>query len=202
MRIAVVAATLLVATSIAAAQAPGQTPVWDPDMPPTTAPVAMQPTTVSYRGQIIAADVLSIGLTVLGPVITPKSETLSGLGFAGFFVAAPVVHLANGRGMAAAKSLGLRVALPFVGAMAGYRFGPKDTSCVSAVGTDGSSPHGDCGDHGSLIGLLVGAAAGGVSAMYIDAAYLSQYQTMRPATWSAGIQPMRGGMALAVNGSF
>ncbi len=202
MRIAVVAATLLVATSIAAAQAPGQTPLWDPEAPPTMAPVQLQPTTVSYRGQIIAADVASLGLTVLGPVITPNSVTLSGVGFSGFFIAAPIVHLANGRGMAAAKSLGLRVALPFAGAMIGYRLGPADMSCVSAVGTDGSAPHGDCGDHGSLIGLLVGAAAGGISAMYIDARYLAQYETMRPATWSAGVQPMRGGATLSFNGRF
>lgn len=200
MRIAVAAATLLLTTSIAAAQAPGQTMVWDPEAPPSSVEVHVQPVTVSYRGQIIAADVASLGLTVLGPLVM-RDESLSGIGFTGFFVAAPIVHLAHGRGMAAAKSFGLRVALPFVGAMAGYRLGPDDLTCHSSPGLDGK-PGGSCNDHGSLVGLLVGAAAGGISAMAIDVKYLSQYQTTRPATWSAGIQPTRGGMALSVAGSF
>jgi hypothetical protein len=200
MRIAVVAATLLLTTSIATAQAPGETVTWDPEAPPSTVAVQAPPMTVSYRGQILAADAASIGLSVLGPLVT-RDESLSGIGFAGFFVAAPIVHLAHGRGMAAAKSLGLRVALPFVGAMAGYRFGPDDLTCHSSPGIDGK-PGGSCDDHGSLVGLLVGAAAGGISAMVIDVKYLARYQTTRPQTWSAGIQPTRGGMALSVAGSF
>lgn len=200
MRIAIAAAVLLVTTSIAAAQAPGETMSWDPEPAPPGA--AMERVTVSYRGQIIAADVASLGLAVLSPSIAPEAPTLSALGVTGFFVAAPLVHLAHGRGSAAAKSLALRVGLPFAGALVGYRLGPDDLSCVQSVGADGSAPHGDCGDHGSIIGLLLGAAAGGVTAVYVDVKYLSRYETTRPATWTAGIQPTRGGMSLSVRGAF
>lgn len=200
MRIAVAAAVLLVTTSIAAAQAPGETMSWDPDPVPPSA--ATERVTVSYRGQVIAADVASLGLAVLSPALAPDAPSLSALGVTGFFVAAPLVHLAHGRGSAAAKSLALRVGLPFVGGLVGYRIGPNDLSCVESVGEDGSVPHGGCGDHGSLLGLLLGVAAGGVTAMYVDARYLSSYETTRPATWTAGLRPTHGGMSLSVRGAF
>lgn len=200
MRIAVVATALLAMTSIAAAQAPGQTMTWDPE--PAPAPVTVEPVTVSYRGQIITADVVSLGLMVLGPLSDEHDLTLSGLGFTGWFLAAPLVHAAHSRGGAAAKSLGLRVGLPILGGLAGYRLGPDDTSCVSTPAVDGHASEGGCGDHGSIIGALLGIAAGAGTAMYIDAKYLARYQTERVVTWSAGIAPMRGGASLAFSGTF
>lgn len=202
MRIAVIVAAVVASTSIAAAQAPGQTMSWDPELPPTAAPVRVEPVTVSYRGQIITADVVSLGLMVLGPLSDEHEMNLSGIGFAGWFLAAPLVHAAHGRGGAAAKSLGLRVGLPILGGLAGYRLGPDDTACVYDAELDGRAPHGGCGDHGSIIGALLGVAAGAGTAMYIDAKYLSRYQTSRVVTWSAGIAPTRGGASLAVSGSF
>jgi hypothetical protein len=202
MRIAVLVAALVASTSIAAAQAPGQTMSWDPEVPPpAAAPVRVEPTTVSYRGQIITADVASFGLMLVGPLVDDNEPDLSGIGFAGYFLAAPLVHAAHGRGGAAVKSLGLRIGLPFLGGLVGYRLGPDDMACVQA-GTDGRAPHGGCGDHGSLIGLLLGAAAGAGTAMYVDAKYLSHYETTRVVTWSAGIAPTRGGAALSFSGSF
>lgn len=197
MRIAVIA-LLLAMTSMAAAQAPGQTLAWDPELPPAR----VEPVTVSYRGQIITADVVSLGLMVLGPLSDEHDMSLSGLGFTGWFLAAPLVHAAHGRGGAAAKSLGLRIGLPILGGIAGYRLGPDDTSCVYTPAVDGHASEGGCGDHGSIIGGLLGVAAGAGAAMYIDAKYLARYQTERVVAWSAGIAPMRGGASLSFGGSF
>ncbi|NVB78609.1 MAG: hypothetical protein HOV81_09465 [Kofleriaceae bacterium] len=197
MRIVVIA-TLLAMTSMAAAQAPGQTLSWDPELPPPR----LEPVTVSYRGQIITADIVALGLMVLGPQSDEHGLSLSGLGFTGWFLAAPLIHAAHGRGGAAAKSLGLRIGLPILGGIAGYRLGPDDTSCVYTPAVDGRPSEGGCGDHGSVIGALLGIAAGAGTAMYIDAKYLARYQTERAVTWSAGIAPMRGGASLSFSGSF
>lgn len=203
MRIAAIVAALLATTTIAAAQAPGQTMTWDPELPPVAAPARVEPVTVSYRGQIITADVASFGLMLLGPLLDEHEANLSGIGFAGYFLAAPLVHVAHGRGGAAAESLGLRLGLPLLGGFLGYHLGPADTACVQAADVDGRSPHGGgCGDGASIVGTLVGAAAGVGTAMYLDAKYLSRYQTTRVVTWSAGIAPMRGGASVSFSGSF
>jgi hypothetical protein len=67
MRIAVALAVLVISTSIAAAQAPGETMSWEPDPVPPSA-VAPQSLSVSYRSDILLADGLSLGLVLLGPV--------------------------------------------------------------------------------------------------------------------------------------
>ncbi len=206
MRIAAIAVALLAMTSIAAAQAPGQTMSWDPGYPPAYAPLPqpapLETVTVSYKSHIITADLVSLGLMVLGPVVDERDASLSGLGLSGYFLAAPIVHLAHGRGGAAVKSLGLRVALPVLGGWAGYRIGPDDTSCVQAVDEYGHGGHGGCDDHGSIIGLVLGGLFGVGTAMYVDAKYLAKYETTRPAMWSAGITPTRGGASLSFSGSF
>ena len=206
MRIAVsvlaAAAALVLTASVAAAQAPGQTISWQPAPAPGASGGVPERVTVSYRSQVIAADVASLGLAVLGPVVAPEAPTLSAIGVTGYFVAAPIVHLVHGRGAAAAESFALRIVLPAVGAYAGYRLGPDDTSCVQSPGVDGRAPEGDCGDHGSIVGLLIGIAAGGATAIYVDAKYLSHYETARAPTWTAGLQPTSGGMSVSVRGAF
>ena len=52
----------------------------------------------SYRKQVIIADLASLGLTFAG-----------GVGLAGYFFAAPVIHLANGNSKGALRSFGMRL---------------------------------------------------------------------------------------------
>ena len=205
MRIALavlaVVVTLGFGTSVAGAQAPGQTLSWDPE---STAPSQTAPTTetVSYRSDVLVADGVSLGLVLLGPMTNTPS--VSAAGVAGYFLGAPLMHVANGRGKQALQSIGLRVALPIIGGELGWHLGPQDTACFDAAqGIDGSR-EGGCRDQGSIVGMLLGFTAGGVTAMVIDAKYLARYEKKigPAANWSASIVPRHGGAMVGVGGAF
>ncbi|HUS29101.1 MAG TPA: hypothetical protein VMZ53_11340 [Kofleriaceae bacterium] len=201
MRTVVVAAVLTALTSVAAAQAPGETMSWPVEeaAPSTTTPEP-QTVTVSYRRDILIADGLAVGAIFLGPL--GDNEELTGWGMVGYMFAAPVVHIAHGRGVTALQSLGLRAGLPLLGAYVGYNVGPDDAICVESVsGYDGPS-HSSCGGDGSLVGMILGGMAGGVTAMVLDAKYLAKYEKRTAPTWSASIKPARGGLSLGVSGTF
>lgn len=199
MRLAV-ALAILFSSSLAAAQAPGQTLSFDPEEPPGAAPP--QTVTVNYRTDVLLADGASLGLIVLGPI--SQHAELTAYGVTGYFLAAPIVHLAHGRGAQAAQSLALRVGLPFFAGFLGYKLGPSDTVCASYGSLDGapSAPGGGCGDEGSIVGMGLGILAGGITAMVLDATYLTHYEKRVTPSWSASIQPSRGGLSLGVSGAF
>jgi hypothetical protein len=199
MRLAVAAVLLVLSTSIAAAQAPGQTLSWEPEVaPPST--VQPQTTTINYRNDVLLADGASLGLVLLAvPSHTPQ---LAALGVSGFFLGAPIVHIAHGRGTAALESFGLRATLPLVGAWIGYRVGPQDIACADAAPTEGGLG-GGCTDQGSIAGMLLGGLAGGVAAIVIDAHYLTKYEKRAAAqSWSASIAPSHGGATVGLAGTF
>ena len=204
MRIALVAAVLAAMTSVAAAQAPGQTMSWDHEMPPSV--VEPEVVTVNYRRDVVLADGLAIGAIFLGAL--GDNEEAAAWGVTGYFLAAPIVHVAHGRGVQALQSLGIRAGLPLLGGMLGYRLGPNDTACVYDAGPspeyDGDyHHHGGCGDQGSITGMLLGGVAGGITAMIVDAKYLTKYQKrVSPRSWSASIKPTRGGASFGVSGTF
>jgi hypothetical protein len=199
MRLAVVL-TIVFSSSLAAAQAPGQTLSFDPETPPSAA--EPQTVTVSYRSDVLLADGASLGLIVLGPV--SGNAELTAYGVTGYFLAAPIVHLAHGRGTQAVQSLALRVGLPFFGGFLGYKLGPNDVICESSGGLEGapSASGGGCGDQGSFVGMGLGILAGGVTAMVLDAKYLTRYEKRVSPSWSASILPSRGGLSLGVSGAF
>ena len=201
MRIAVAAAVLVAMTSIAAAQAPGETMSFDPENPPGAVERDPKTITVNYRRDIMLADGLSLGLILAAPAA--DNEELAGWGVAGYFLAAPIVHVAHGRGVQAVQSFGLRAGLPLLGGLAGYRLGPNDMVC------DLGRPDPQYGDggggcpEGSISGMLVGALAGGVTAVVLDWKYLTKYQKTVPApSWSASIRPTHGGASVGVSGTF
>jgi len=198
MRFAVVLA-IVFSSSLAAAQAPGQTLSFDPEVPPSAA--EPQAVTVSYRSDVLLADGASLGLIVLGPV--SGNASLSAWGVSGYFLAAPIVHLAHGRGTQAVESLALRVGLPFFGGFLGYKLGPNDVICESTGSLDGApSALGRCGDQGSIIGMMIGIAGGGITAMVLDAKYLTHYEKRVTPSWSASVQPHHGGLSFGVSGAF
>lgn len=203
MRILPVAAILL-SSSLAAAQAPGQTLEYVPDDEPITAP-ALALETVSYRKQVLLADGLSVAAIALGPVLARDGSggKLAMLGVAGYVFGAPLVHLAHGRGGAAFKSLGLRTALPMLGAIAGFKLGPNDLMCGQSESSETGHGGGGC-PGGSISGAIGGLLIGSIAAAAIDSKYLARYETMRTApTWSAGVQHVRGGgMTVGVSGGF
>ena len=199
MRVLAIAAVLLT-SSIAAAQAPGQTVPHAANPYLTAPPPEVAPATirVSYTSDILVADGLSLALMTLGPA---AEADLAGVGVAGYFLAAPIVHLAHGRGAAAAKSLGLRVGMPLVLGLAGYKLGPHDTVCDEAVDIDGQYHSGHC-NTGSIGGLLVGGLGGMIAAVVIDAKYLAKYDRPALPTWSANVQRTREGFAVGLSRSF
>jgi hypothetical protein len=194
MRRSLAILAVLLTSSIAAAQAPGETLSFDPQLPPGQ--VEPAPTTISYRAHILAADGISLGLIALGPLASDDAE-LSALGLGGYFLAAPLVHLSHGRGAAAVKSLALRAGLPFAGALVGYRVGPNDLVCdqIGEGGTHESCPG------GSVTGMVVGMLAGGVTAIVVDAKYLARHERRTP-TWTASVTPTSGGMTVGIGGAF
>jgi hypothetical protein len=201
MRTAVVVAVLVLLTSIAAAQAPGQTMSFDREEPPSATP-AMQTVTVNYRNEILLADGLSLGLMLAsGP---SGNEELAGWGVAGYFLGAPIVHVAHGRGVAALQSFGLRAGLPLLGGMIGYRIGPNDIACTEGRGDPQYGDGGACsGDQGSITGLALGALAGGITAIVVDSRYLTKYEKQVPApSWSASLRPTHGGASVGIAGTF
>lgn len=205
MRTVIIAAILLSST-VAAAQAPGQTPLYTPDEELTVAP-ALRMEKVSYRKQVLLVDGLSVAAMLTGPLLangdTDAGGRLSMLGVAGYVVGAPIVHLAHGRVGAAAASLGLRTALPLAGMMAGFKLGPNDLACSGAASPDGEGGHGGSCE-GSITGAIGGLLLGTVAAVTIDAKYLTTYERVRTVpTWSASVNHVRGGgMTFGVNGSF
>jgi hypothetical protein len=201
MRLLVVA--LLVSSlvpAVAAAQAPGQTLSWDAEQPaPPTTTTTIK---VSYRKEVLVVDGLSIAAMTLGPAITRDAD-IAAMGLSGYFLGAPIVHLAHGRGGAAAKSFALRAGLPLLGGMIGYKLGPDDTACVGSGGRDIDTTdhaHG-CGG-GSIAGMLIGVLGGGVAAIYIDSRYLATYEKAATQTWSAGVRKTDGGALVSVAGAF
>ena len=210
MRFVAVLAVLM-SSSIAAAQAPGQTMSWDPSVPPTVIPTlvpAGPPTQVSYRKDILLADGISLGLMLLGPALAGDEmgdggAQLAGIGLSGYFLAAPIVHLAHGRGGSAVKSFAMRSTFPLLGAYLGYQIGPSDTACVQYE-SDPEYSHGHshgCGG-GSIAGLVLGGLAGAGAAMYIDAAYLAKYEKPAPLMWSASVRRTHGGYSVGISRQF
>ncbi len=203
----VIIAAILFSSSVAAAQAPGQTPLYTADEELTVAP-ALRMEKVSYRKQVLIVDGLSVAAILSGPILASGGSegggSVSMLGVAGYVVGAPIVHLAHGRLGAAAASFGLRTALPIAGMMAGFKLGPNDLACSGSSPSE-SGGHGGGGDcSGSITGALGGLLLGTVAAVAIDAKYLTSYERVRTVpTWSASVQNVKGGgMTFGVNGSF
>ena len=196
-----IAGAVLLSTTIASAEAPGPTAIAAPDYEPVPGlDVASPPSErISYRKDVHLADAASV-LMIVGGGASGSSE-LSAVGLSGYFVGAPLVHLAHGQPGAAAKSLGLRVALPMVAALAGFKLMGEDSAGHSSHGCAGEPASACVGMGGSIVGLMLGGLVGAVAASYIDGKYLAAYQ--RPAqTWAPNVAPIRGGVALGVSGSF
>lgn len=169
-------------------------------MPPAPAVVPPTPTRKAekadatrdrwYGWQVLVVD--GVSLLVATPALPP-------LGVAGYVLGAPIVHAAHGSWGTAAGSVGLRVGLPLLGAF---------------VGSEGLD-RGSCRE--LCVGGVIGAGAGILTAIALDAAALS-WETVpvtkqdrdearaRPArsfAVSPGIAPRReGGVDVGVTGVF
>jgi hypothetical protein len=133
------------ATSTAAAQAPGQSPLFQERAP------EQETKNKWYGWQIIAVDAASMVLAQQG-------------GGIGILLGSPAVHAANGESKNALKALGLRTGLPLLGFVVGMAVFEDD--CNDTYYED------DCGMT-ALLGGLLGASLGMVTAIVVDVAYLA-----------------------------
>lgn len=131
-----------------------------------------------YGWQTLMVDGVSL---LVMPVVAAKAESTSALYLVvgGYALGGPVVHLAHGEIGRAAGSLGLRVAMPFLGALAGVMV------------------QGDCrGDFGCISGAIIGGGLGVVAAVVIDSAVLA-YERVEDEPAVAKTPPKRSGVALS-----
>ena len=109
-----------------------------------------------YGEQVIISDVTSAGVTSIG--IGANKDGVMLLGAAMYVVGAPAIHAAHGDFGRAGISLGMRVGLPVLGAVAGSAAG-----CHSKRMFDCLIP----------TGMLLGGMIGILGASVLDAALLS-----------------------------
>ncbi len=184
-----VAATLVAGARTAGAQAPGQTPWLAPAAP---APVYESITTTERYGYQIA---LADGAAIAAGLATENGGAMIGLYLAG----GPIIHFSHGQVGRGFLSLGLRVGLPYLGAIVGAAVG--ESNC------QGVDDEWFCG-----VGeLLLGGALGAVAASVIDWTVLAKKTTTmeRESLFQVGsvranpnLGVTRGGVSLGLSGSF
>lgn len=137
-----------------------------------------------YGAQILLVDAAAVGLLVASVTVGSGRPGLGeGLAVASagtYLLGGPIVHLAHGRADVAAGSLGLRVAVPILTAVAGMAI--EQHSCSPGLLWCGAA------------GLVLGGAVGAVGAVAIDSAALA----WAPRTHLVAA-PMVGGGRLGVN---
>lgn len=156
-----------------------------------------------YGWQTLSVDALPAGLFAFALLTEgDTSTTLWAGGGLAFALGAPTVHVLHERPLVGLGSFGLRVGLPFVGALIGSAFvdlNPEpDLPGVEHEPDDGTP---------IILGGLVGAA----TATALDAAFLGYEPAPSRAAKSDGVaasnvavsfRPARGGGQLAVLGAF
>lgn len=116
---------------------------------------------VSYAGATVACDLSSLGVGLSSAPL--QSAVPSYVGFAGYFLCAPIVHAAHGGGDRAAGSVGLRIGLPAAGALIGAGIFLAADKC-----------HGELCGLGGVVAMIAGAAVGAIAASIVDAAVLAK----------------------------
>ena len=117
-----------------------------------------------YGWQTLATDGAAVALLAIG--VAAEKGPVIGVSAATFALGGPIVHLAHGRGGAAAGSLGLRVGIP----VAGFFVGAAMQHCNHTSEADDL-----CGFEGAAIGMLAGAGI----AMLLDSALLAHEDARR-----------------------
>src|SRR5262249_5737754 len=140
-RAAVVLVALLPAVALADAPGltpdlapPGLTPEAPPSLPADTG--TSNTVTEGYPGQILAADGAAIGMFVAAGRSNDadSAQHWAALGLFTYALGAPIIHLTHHRLGRGAASLGLRVAMPFLGGMLfGGGHGGDETVAIGAL---------------------------------------------------------------------
>jgi hypothetical protein len=167
-------ATLLIATSSTAARADEA----EERRPPLRWFDQARETRETWYGwQVLLADA---SWMALAPTVGLSTKSVGAgvvTGISGFFILAPLVHLAHGNDKSFGSSVALRAGAPFGGAFAGL---------LLALSSDG----GNLNDK-LLGGLAVGAGIGVVAATVVDAAFMATKTTVVPTPMHAPTSSFR-----------
>jgi hypothetical protein len=155
-----------------------------------------------YGWQTLLADAASCTIAIAGGVVSgadssrgsrTAGDVVSGVGGAGYFLGAPIVHAAHGQWGSAAESFVLRLGLPLGGALAGGLLG------LAACGS--SSGEVPC----PAVVAGVGAVAGAIAAPFVDA-FAVAYEPVPRVSHEAAVAPtvsiVRGGGSVGLVGQF
>jgi hypothetical protein len=196
---AAAAAVIVLTSQLAHATPPGLTPTTPPgltpEQAPAPAPTPAEPGLESYRGQVLAADGIAVGLMLVA--IDKESDGNDGEAFAKlslgtYLFGAPLVHLTKNRAGRALASAAMRIGFPILGGMLGDSMKPKQV-CY------------DYCNEGPSDELVLGVLAGVVAASAVDAIYLAKGDPPKPAAqpaWTPDARPTQGGFLLGVRAPF
>jgi hypothetical protein len=196
MRLAVIVLLALIPATASAqywSGPPGEAPI-----APLSAPAPTQ-VEVNYGKQTLVADGVAVAL-VLGAAMQDHSDStgqLLGLGLVTYVTGAPIVHLVNGQTKEAGQSVALRLGLPLLAGLVGNEIGPKDKIyCDSFNGSSCPQPN------SSAEGAALGALAGVVAAMVIDARYIATKKVTIAPQITPSFGYANGMVRVGVGGSF
>ena len=159
-------------------------------------PVAVRGQRHWYGWQVLLVDLgaLAFSGAALGSGSTALTYVAGGIQLFG----PPIVHWSHGRVGAGFGSMGIRVALPLLGALVGY----SNAKCTRGYSLEDCSPQ--------VIATVIGLGIGQIVASIVDIASLS-YESTSPSSaqrtprgpqWSASIVPTAHGLEMGVGGSF
>ncbi len=161
------------ATAAPEAPAPPVVDYESPASPPVVPlpPLVLTNTTegVWYGYQTLAADLASAVLITAGSA--SGTGPVTGAGVLVYAFGGPLVHAVHGRGVIALADLAGRLALPFVGALAGLVIGTVASAVVTCPSDNGDVVVLPCA---SIYGTLVGFGVGTAAAITLDAVYLAR----------------------------
>jgi hypothetical protein len=149
-----------------------------------------------YRLQTLGVDGITTGLFV-GALETrgQTSDQLLEYAFAGFAIGAPTIHLVHHRWGGAAKSLGLRLALPVLGGWIGSKFGPSlRDNCHDCDAQDGA-PNNEKQ-------IFAGIGVGVVAAMAVDTWLIAGEDDSREPAITPSVRAANGGVSFGLAGRF
>ena len=172
-------------------------PYAQPQYVPVPAPLPPKATReVSYARQTLISDGIAAVL-VTGAFLQddPFSAIAMVVGGANVYMfGAPIVHWANGQAANGFKSLGVRIGLPWLGAMAGNLLGPKDKTVC-----DGTN----CGNsNDSDLGAVIGAGLGALAAVVVDARYFAHKRVEVAPSFAPTANYSQSGFSVGLAGSF
>ncbi len=151
---------------------------------------APAPERVSYRWQLVLADLGALGATVVASGLeVNQGDEVRGVALGTYLLGAPLIHAANGHGLRAIGSLALRVGLPALGAYVGVHLQGRE-DCNQCIDT--ASP---------VAGLVLGIGLGGLTALIVDYGVLARPQPVKRG-WGPVAAPTGGGAIAGVAGNF